>query len=428
MHMNFTAFLNRISRLELVPIATFIGQWSLFSAMVGLLTGSASALFLHSLDWVTQTREANFWIVSLLPIGGLIVGLAYHYFGNQAVKGNNLLFEAYHDPTKVIPFRMAPLVLFGTLVTHLFGGSAGREGTAVQMGGAIADRCTNFFKLKSRDKKIMLTMGVSGGFASVFGTPLAGAVFALEVIVVGRIRYEALWPSLLTAIVANYTCTAWQVHHTKYLIDIVPSLSPENLAWTVAAGICFGLVARLFSVITHFWSRMFIHWIAYPPFRPLVGGIVLAAIIWFSSSTRYIGLGVSVIEETFVQQVNNFDFLLKALFTSFTLGAGFKGGEVTTLFYIGATLGNALSQWVMLPMALLAGMGFVAVFSGATNTPIACTMMGIELFGSSCGVYVAVACVVAYLLSGHSGIYDAQLIGTPKHHRPINKTGKNQTK
>jgi H+/Cl- antiporter ClcA len=340
------------------------------------------------------------------------------------MKGNNLLFEVYHDPTKDIPFRMAPLVLLGTLVTHLFGGSAGREGTAVQMGGALADRCTRLFKLKSRDKKKMLIMGVSGGFASVFGTPLAGTVFALEVLIMGRMRYEALLPSLLTAVLADYTCTAWQVHHTHYSIEFVPIITPENLIWAITAGVCFGLMARLFSTITHFWSRTFSQLIAYAPMRPVVGGIVLAAIIWFSGNTRYIGLGIPVIEETFVQEVGHFDFLLKTLFTSFTLGAGFKGGEVTPLFYIGATLGNTLSQWIMLPMALLAGMGFVAVFSGATNTPIACTLMGMELFGTSCGVYVGIACVVAYLLSGHSGIYGAQLIGSPKHMEQIRQKGK----
>ncbi len=413
--MNKSTILSKFKSLEIFPLLSFLGKWGVFSLLIGALNGSASAFFLLSLDWATNYREANIWIISLLPLGGLTIGLAYHYWGSSVVKGNNLLFEEYHNPTKVIPFKMVPLVLLGTLITHAFGGSAGREGTAVQMGGAIADQFTRFFKLSNLDRKMILIVGISGGFASVFGTPLAGTVFALEVLIIGRMRYEALLPSLLTALVADYTCTAWHVHHTQYAVAFVPTLTPANLFWAVLAGVVFGLAARSFSSLTHFWSRWFGMLIPYPPFRPLIGGIVIALSVFVIGTTRYIGLGVPVIVEAFEIQVGNFDFLWKTLFTTFTLGAGFKGGEVTPLFYIGATLGNVLSEWVSLPMALLAGMGFVAVFSGATKTPIACTLMGIELFGSECGAYMAIACVVAFFMSGHSGIYGSQVVGSPKN-------------
>ena len=310
---------------------------------------------------------------------------------------------------------MAPLVLFGTIATHLFGGSAGREGTAVQIGGAVADQFTKIFKLNNQDRKILLIAGISAGFASVFGTPLAGGIFALEVLILGRIRLDAIVPSFLAAVLADYFCQAWNVGHTHYHINSIAEMNPANLLWALLAGIIFGLVSMLFSKSTHFWSSQFKKYIKYPPLRPFIGGVVIAIAVYLIGTTKYIGLGVPTIVDSFSEAMNKYDFLVKVLFTSFTLGAGFKGGEVTPLFYIGATLGNALIWFIPLPMDLLAGMGFVAVFAGATNTPIACTIMGIELFGIESGVFIAIACSTAYLFSGHSGVYAAQIIGSPKN-------------
>ncbi|HEV7347066.1 voltage-gated chloride channel family protein [Telluribacter sp.] len=393
----------------------FVVKWLFISALVGVLAGSASAFFLLSLDWVTNYREANGWIIWLLPLGGLIIGLSYHYLGQDVVKGNNQLLEEFHSPRQIIPLKMAPLVLFGTLVTHLFGGSAGREGTAVQMGGAIADQFTRWFRLKNRDRKVLLVIGISAGFASVFGTPLAGTVFALEVLAIGFLRYEALFPSLLTAVIADYTCLWWQMEHTRYFIADIPGMEPVYLLWAVGAGILFGLTALIFSIIVHFFGDGFKASIKYPPLRPVAGGAVLAVVIYLMGTTKYIGLGIPTIVAAFNEPLPPYDFLIKILLTTFTLGAGFKGGEVTPLFFIGATLGNALALFMPLPVALLAGMGFVAVFAGATNTPIACTLMGIELFGIESGVFIGIACVTAYLFSGHTGIYSSQVVGSPKH-------------
>ena len=354
------------------------------------------------------------WIIAFLPVGGLFIGLSYHLFGSSVVKGNNLLLEEFHSPKKIIPLRMAPLVLFGTIATHFFGGSAGREGTAVQIGGAVADRFTKVLKLSDRDRRIVLIAGISAGFASVFGTPLAGAIFALEVLVLGRIRLDAIIPSFMAAILADYFCTVWGITHTQYHITNVAAMTPINLLWCLLAGIIFGLVAVLFSKSTHFWSDLFNSKIKYPPLRPVIGGAVLALVVYLMGTTKYIGLGVPTIVDAFNIDMKSYDFLLKVLFTSFTLGAGFKGGEVTPLFFIGATLGNVLIWFIPLPMSLLAGMGFVAVFAGATNTPIACTIMGIELFGIESGVFIALACSTAYLFSGHTGIYSSQIIERPK--------------
>lgn len=388
-------------------------KWLIIIVLVGILIGTASALFLTSLNWVTNYRQANAWIISLLPVAGLIIEFAYYYWGKEAVKGNNLLLEEYHEPKKIIPFIMAPLVLFGTLVTHLFGGSAGREGTAVQMGGAIADQFTSIFRLQPRDRQIIIIIGISAGFASVFGTPLAGTAFALEVMALRRLRWDALLPSLLAAYIADYTCRLWNVAHTHYAIPFIPNIQLDIMLWVAIAGVLFGLAAWLFSVSAHFFTRIFSS-IKYPPLRPFIGGIIIAATVWGMGTTRYIGLGIPVITESFHTAVPSYDFIIKLLLTAFTLSAGFKGGEVTPLFFIGATLGSAIALYVPLPLALLAGMGFVAVFSGATNTPLACTIMGMELFGAESGVFIGVACFIAYLSSAHTGIYNSQQPGT-KH-------------
>lgn len=404
-----------LSSIEQIPALYYLVKWLLICTFLGAIAGSVSAFFLLSLEWVTDWRETHLWIIALLPVGGFIIGLSYHLYGNSVVKGNNLLLEEFHSPKKIIPFRMAPLVLFGTILTHFFGGSAGREGTAVQVGGAIADRFTKILNLSKIDRKIVLIAGISAGFASVFGTPLAGGIFALEVLVLGRIRLDAIIPSFMAAILADYFCRFWNVSHSHYSISSVVEMSPENLLWSLLAGIIFGLVAMLFSKSTHFWSGLFGKYIKYPPLRPVVGGVILAIAIYAIGSTKYIGLGLPTIADSFSINLNSYDFLLKVLFTSFTLGAGFKGGEVTPLFYIGATLGNVLIWFIPLPMSLLAGMGFVAVFAGATNTPLACTVMGLELFGIEAGVFLAIACSTSYLFSGHSGVYSSQIIGSPKN-------------
>lgn len=389
-------------------------KWACLAAFVGILGGTASAIFLASLDWVTNFREDNLWIITLLPLGGLIIGLGYHYWGEEVVKGNNLLIDEYYQPKAIIPFKMAPMVLLGTLITHLFGGSAGREGTAVQMAAAISDQFSRILKPDTDTRRLLIISGISAGFASVFGTPWAGAIFAIEVLINPKINYKVIISSFLAAFVADYTCNAWGIGHTHYSISDVPEMTALNLTIAAGAGILFGLTALLFSASNHFWAKTFKSQIQYPPFRPLIGGIVIAVSILLIGNTKYIGLGIPVIRQAFNEPLNSYDFLLKILFTTFTLGAGFKGGEVTPLFYIGAALGNVLIWIFPLPMALLAGMGFVAVFAGATNTPLACVIMGIELFGIQSTPFITIACTTAYFFSGTSGIYSSQKIGGMK--------------
>ena len=398
----------------------FILKWLFITIMTASLVGSATAWFLLALDFVTIWRTDHIWVVNFLPLIGLGIGYAYHYFGSAVQKGNNLILETHQaivttssssttsTSTKPIPLLMAPLVFISTLLTHVAGGSAGREGTAVQMGGAIADQFTTLFKLSAAERKTILIMGVSAGFAAVFGTPWAAAVFALEIMSFGKVKFENIIPSFLAAFGAHYICLAWMVKHTVYSIDIIPSITANTISWTMLAGIIFGVTAFVFIQSNKVLEGLFSK-IKFAPFRPLIGGIIIALFIILANSTKYIGLGIPSIMDAFNTHAGNFDFAIKLLLTSLTLSAGFKGGEVTPLFFIGATLGNILIWFIPLPMALLAGMGFVAVFAGATHCVVASIIMGMELFGIQAGMYVGLASLVAYFASGMNGIYSAKL-------------------
>lgn len=398
-------------------IISQIIKWFVIASVVGLLSGLGSAALLISLEWATDWRETHIWIIALLPLGGFLSGWLYDRYGKSIEAGNNLLLEEIHNSKKIIPLRMAPMVLLGTTLTHLFGGSAGREGTALQIAASLADRLTKICSLQPSDRRILLMSGLSGGFASVFGTPLAGTIFGLEVLAIGNINHNALFPCLVAAIVGDRLTLSLGLHHTAYLhAPSIPAINLIELIAAIGAGVSFGLTAKIFAKLTHKFNHFFKSKISYPPLRPAIGGVMVALLVGAIGSTKYIGLGIPTIVKAFETQLPPWDFAAKIGLTALTLGAGFKGGEVTPLFFIGATLGSSLSLILPLSAPLLAGMGFVAVFGGAANTPIAATLMGIELFGIESGTFIAIACVMSYLASGHTGIYSAQRIGNGKYH------------
>lgn len=434
--------------IDHIRLAVETGRSLVLVAPVAMMTGCACALFLWSLSEVTTIFQQTPQLLYGLPLAGVVVAWLYRHFGTTAEGGNSLIIEQIHQPGGGVPRRMAPLILLTTLLTHLCGGSAGREGTAVQMGGSIASAFLRLYRrwnwldaepgttplsapeteARAADVRLLLMAGIAAGFGGVFGTPLAGAIFALEVLTLGRLNYGALIPCMFAALLGDWSCTAWGIGHMSYTVASLPAVAGfRSLDWILLtkvslAAIGFGLVSSVFATLTHHIQSLSRRLLTNSLLRPMLGGFVLMLLAYWLDTRDYLGLGVSSLSSEQVTITScfkpggatSFSWFWKLIFTALTLGTGFKGGEVTPLFFMGAALGNTLATWLGGPVDLFAAIGFAAVFAGATNTPLASTLMAIELFGSEHAVYYAVGCLIAYLASGHTSIYSSQLIGQPK--------------
>ncbi len=392
-----------------------LGQWILFGCLVGVVCGAASALFLWLLELATAFRTGHEGIVYALPIAGLVIGWIYERFGDSIQGGNNLIIDTIHDEGPEIPLRMAPMVLIGTVLTHVFGGSAGREGTAVQMGASITDWVSHRLGVSKRVRRQLLAAGVAGGFGSVFGTPVAGAVFGLEFIVLGHIEYDALVPALVASVIGDLTTRALGIQHTHYPAAPYVALTPMLvLKWLIVAA-AVAAVSIAFIEGIHFIKTYGARRLSRLPIRMFVGGVVVVGLWKLVGTSDYLGLGVPTVVRSFHDpNLPVYAFALKLVFTVVTLGAGFLGGEVTPLFFVGAALGSVLARLLGIPLELGAGVGLAAVFAACSNTPLALSIMAVELLGAAMFPHVAIVCVLAYLLAGHRSIYPAQRVLTGK--------------
>jgi H+/Cl- antiporter ClcA len=423
---------NSIHIKEHLAIFKYLLRWTLLVVPIAIAIGSVVAFFLWLLSAAIHFRFSHPWLLYLLPVAGVLIHFIYQSVGKSSEKGNNLITEQIHEEGGGVPKQMAPIILGTTIITHLFGGSAGREGTAVQIGGSMAAMFGGWFKLKGKDMQMILIAGIAAGFGAVFGTPLTGAVFAMEVLTIGRIQYDALLPALIAAVVADITVGALHVTHVQYHITAFQQGSNFFTGYlhfdmlllgkVIIASAAFGLASFLFAGMVHEIKNVCLKLFKYKWLIPVFGGLVIIALTLLIGKPDYLSLGVDAehpgavtIPSAFnIGGAETWSWLWKTVYTTVTLGTGFKGGEVTPLFYIGATLGNTLASLLNAPVGLFAALGFIAVFAGATNTPLACTFMGVELFGGEHALLFAVACFTAYFFSGHSGIYSSQRIAVPK--------------
>jgi H+/Cl- antiporter ClcA len=394
----------RRSTLDQARLVAHLLRFIALGSASGVLAGIVSWAFLEALDWATATRLDQPWLLWLAPPVGLAVGLVYHRLGGRAARGNLLLLDEIHEPTAWVPRRMAPLVFGGTVVGHLVGGSAGREGAALQMSGSLTDLLSRLLRLSPTDRRLLLIAALAGGFGAVFGTPLAGTVFALEVQRRGWARYEALVPSLAAALV-GHLMFGWLGHEHAVLPQLTPQVDAWLAARMAAAGLLFGLTAALLVELTHGLRILVGRLIRWEPLRPAVGGVAVIGLVGLFGRD-YLGLSLPLIDDALNGAESSWAVpALKLLFTVVVLATSWPGGEVTPLFVIGTTMGAALAGPLGTEPTLLAAVGFVGVFAGASNAPLACTILAVELFGGGLLVPAAVACVTSFVFSGEGGLY-----------------------
>lgn len=389
-------------------VTAFI-KWSFFSLIIGAVGGGVGAGFAHLITYVTDVRMNNEWLLYLLPFGGVVIALIYHLLKVEH-KGTNQVLEAVRSDKKV-SFALAPAIISGAGITHLLGGSAGKEGAALQIGGSIAGVVGDIFRSDEKDRHILTVSGMAAVFAAVFGTPVGASVFAVEVASVGYVSLSALYPSFASALISYLIALKLGVHPESFSVDVIPSLSAGSLSKTALLAVVVALVSIVFCVAMKVSHKAFEKYIANPYIRALVGGVVIILLTLIVGTRDYNGGGMHIIEGIFHgEEVSRTAFLMKIIFTAITIGSGFRGGEIVPTLFIGATLGFSLSGFVGLPVGFCAAVCMIALFAGVTNCPIASVFLAIELFGAEGILYYALAIFVCFVLSGYFSLYTGQKI------------------
>ncbi|MCF9045350.1 chloride channel protein [Acinetobacter nectaris] len=395
---------------EYDQIIKYVCYWLCASIAIGLVAGFTSTLIFSCFDLANSIRFEYPWLIFLLPFTGLFIGYLFYKYGTPIEKGTHLFIDEIQQPKSFIPKRMSPLIFFTAILTQLFGGSAGREAPAVQLSGALTDHVTQVLGVSRDNRKIFLMASIGAGFSGIFGLPLAGAIYGLEITALGSLRYSAVFPCFISALIAAQVPEAFHVvhPHTFYIISNFPELNIKVLLSLVVAGLIFGVAARLFIMTIHFIGKLFKKAVPSMTLRPFIGGVVLMLLTLLVGSQQFNGLGTDKVIAAFYIPLPIWDSINKTIFTAVTLGSGFKGGEITPLFFVGTTLGNALGAFLPVPISLLAGLGLISLFSGASKAPLTSIILGLELFGTQIMTYAIITCLLAYLFSGNCGLYRVQ--------------------
>lgn len=382
--------------------------FAVLAFIIGLIVGAIATIFGKGLFFFADLRTSYPWLIFTLPLSGMLIVWVYLCYGKKVLGGMSLVFQAGDDEGKTILFRLVPLSIFGTWLTHFSGGSAGREGVAVQIGATVA-MAFERFAILPKHRRILLLTGIAAGFGGLFGTPVAGTLFALEVLVVGKVYYEALVPALVGGFTASFTSGFLGLEHIKVALTEIPFLLPKYIVFVVIAGFAFGFVGRSFSWLVLHTRLYFANLIPNPLHRIALIGFILSFGLYFFEQGRYSGLSDEVFIAPFTGETFYwYDWFLKFLFTVLTLSAGYQGGELTPLFVIGSGLGATLALLLGLPVPFLAALGAIAVFSSATHTLFTPIFIGVEIFGSEGIIYFFAVCVASFVMSGRESIYQNQ--------------------
>ncbi len=394
-------FLNSVTYLKV-----FI-KWIIIAVFVGLIGGVIGYVFHESIDIATHFREKNNWIIYFLPVGGLIIAGIYHIFKSMGSISTNRVLEAVQTEEKV-PLVMSPMIFVSTVLTHLLGGSAGREGAALQLGGSLGYNIGKCFKLSKSDLHIIVMSGMSAVFSALFGTPLTAAIFAVEVCLVGAFHYAALVPSVMSALVAFKTSTSLGAKPISYNIFPAFEIEPDFVLKVIVLAVLCALVSILFCMSIKKCEHLMETYIKNSFARIFAGGVLILLLTLVVGNQDYNGAGMNVITEAMNANAKPYAFILKILFTAITIAAGFRGGEIVPAFFVGSTFGCVLAQLLGLDAGFGASIGFVALFCGAVNCPIASVMLALEVFGANNILIYALACCISFMMSGNYGLYKSQ--------------------